>query len=1045
MPGPVTLAPASAANSAQTAKSDESRFEVLRPHAAGGLGQVSVAIDKELHRHVALKEIHPKLADQPDSRARFLLEAEVTGGLEHPGVVPVYSLGQWPDGRLYYAMRLIRGDSLEEAIRQFHDETCEDTEYELRLRKLLRRFIDVCDAIGYAHSRGVLHRDLKPSNIMLGPYGETLVVDWGLAKTASQPAESVGCTQSVFAPPAAGDTPATRIGSALGTPAYMSPEQAAGAIDLLGPASDVYSLGATLYTILAGRAPFPGDDFFIVRALVIKGIFPTPREVRPDVPRPLEAICQKAMALEPAARYTTARAMAEDIENWLGDAPVSAYREGRVERGARWLRKHRTLALALGATLFLTTVIASGAAWLVNRARVQTALAQQQRLVTQVELLCNAEAPAIGLILNDLRPFHAEIAPRLRTMLARKDLAPHERMRLSLALLDDEPGLLADLVQSLLTCADSDFVVLRGHLRPHAATFAGRLWQTLHGDQEKAATRFRAGLALADYSPDSPNWTPEDITFLAQTLLTQGMDRQHDWRAALRAIAPRLLDDVHRLFCDATQPGGVRAAATAALAEWATGQPRILAAAVSEAGAAQFKELWPSLAQADRNAVLNHLRQIVALQPAEGLAEADRVSLGRRRAAASIALLRLNSDPMLPLLFRPAEDPESRTQFIAGVRQRDVSVSQLLVQLPMTNDESARVGLLLALGEYRLEEIDEPLRTDMVERLEAWYRADPSSAIHAACGWLLRTWEHSDRVHRFDWTAHAADYDAGRQWFLVQVGQPVRPCMSVSMINFPAGEFMMGAPANERDRQPQESQHRVKLTRPFAMADRPISRAMYVHFLQATRGAAAVEQWSTEVHGMVPTERHPAVGLKWYDAVLFCRWLTAQCGMSESDQCYADPAVLKLDAHGYPTDRQWPYYPERRGFRLPTEAEWEYACRAGTITTFSFGSDLTVADAYGWFQGNSAGNLHPTMPLKPTGRGLVSMHGNSAEWCHDWMGFIPGGTSIDPIGVATANCRAIRSGTFLSGAALARSASRAGLPPEFAPPYAGLRLTQTLE
>ena len=166
--------------------------------------------------------------------------------------------------------------------------------------------------------------------------------------------------------------------------------------------------------------------------------------------------------------------------------------------------------------------------------------------------------------------------------------------------------------------------------------------------------------------------------------------------------------------------------------------------------------------------------------------------------------------------------------------------------------------------------------------------------------------------------------------------------------------------------------------------------------------------------------------------------------MSESDQCYADPATLALDAHGHPVDRQWPFYPERKGFRLPTEAEWEYACRSGTVTTFSFGSDQTLACDYGWFQGNSAGSLHPSSPLKPTGRGLVSMHGNSAEWCHDWLGFIPGGTGVDPLGAADGPCRAVRSGSYLSGVALSRSACRSGLPPEFSAPYGGMRVVRTL-
>lgn len=168
--------------------SGDSRFRIIRPHARGGLGEVFVANDEELNCEVALKEIQDQFADDDDNRGRFVLEAEITGNLEHPGIVPVYGLGQYDNGRPYYAMRFVQGASLKDAINEFHESSNQsDSERTLELRKLLGRFIDVCQAISYAHSRGVLHRDLKPGNIMLGKYGETLVVDWGLAKLGVLP------------------------------------------------------------------------------------------------------------------------------------------------------------------------------------------------------------------------------------------------------------------------------------------------------------------------------------------------------------------------------------------------------------------------------------------------------------------------------------------------------------------------------------------------------------------------------------------------------------------------------------------------------------------------------------------------------------------------------------------------------------------------------------------------------------------------------------------------------------------------------------------
>jgi eukaryotic-like serine/threonine-protein kinase len=200
-----------------TPTSDGQRFRVLRPHAKGGLGAVFVALDVELHREVALKQILDRHADDPISRQRFLLEAEVTGGLEHPGIVPVYGLGTYDGGRPYYAMRFIRSDSLKEAIDTFHaneSSKCDHGQRSLELRKLLRRFIDVCNAIDYAHSRGVLHRDIKPANIIVGKHGETLVVDWGLAKATGKSDPSGG--ERTLVPNSASGGSKTLPGSAPG-------------------------------------------------------------------------------------------------------------------------------------------------------------------------------------------------------------------------------------------------------------------------------------------------------------------------------------------------------------------------------------------------------------------------------------------------------------------------------------------------------------------------------------------------------------------------------------------------------------------------------------------------------------------------------------------------------------------------------------------------------------------------------------------------------------------------------------------------------------
>jgi serine/threonine protein kinase len=371
------------------------RFRILRRYAVGGLGVVSVAFDAELQREVALKQIQPRQADDTDSRARFVLEAEVTGRLEHPGIVPVYGLGTDDEGRPFYAMRFVRGIGFDKAIRDFHqadeDPSRNPEERSLALRHLLGRFVDICHTVAYAHSRGVLHRDLKPGNILLGPFNESLVMDWGLAKVyarapggppgrpQAEPAPSAGPPSEPTGAPAAGENGAgaragdvaaaasskwigpepeagfsepllgsssstdTPEGTLMGTPAFMSPEQVQGQLDQLGPASDVYSLGVTLYILLSGRMPFVAHNFRALQGRVRLSEFPPPRKVNPRVPRALEAVCLKAMQNRPADRYASAAELAADIERWLADAPVSAYREPLSERLARWGRRHKPI------------------------------------------------------------------------------------------------------------------------------------------------------------------------------------------------------------------------------------------------------------------------------------------------------------------------------------------------------------------------------------------------------------------------------------------------------------------------------------------------------------------------------------------------------------------------------------------------------------------------------------------------------------------------------------------------------------------------------
>jgi serine/threonine protein kinase/Flp pilus assembly protein TadD len=313
------------------------RYVVRQFHAQGGIGEVWLAHDEEIGRTVALKRLRKKLGEH---RERFLVEAQITGQLEHPGIVPVHDLGLDEEGQPFYIMTFLRGRTLKDAIGEYHSGSQAGTEAaEVALCRLLEAFVQVCQAVAYAHSRGVIHRDLKPDNVMLGGYGETVVLDWGLAKVRSQP-DGTGSYPSVHLTYGSGSSE-TQAGMVMGSPAYMAPEMAEGRAGDADERTDVYLLGATLYHILTGQMPRQGNSIAEIMDLA-RTVSPTPpRKLRPDVPRALEAICTKAMAQRQPDRYGGALEVAADVQRYLAGAPVSAYPEPVPARVWRWCRRNR--------------------------------------------------------------------------------------------------------------------------------------------------------------------------------------------------------------------------------------------------------------------------------------------------------------------------------------------------------------------------------------------------------------------------------------------------------------------------------------------------------------------------------------------------------------------------------------------------------------------------------------------------------------------------------------------------------------------------------
>jgi WD40 repeat protein/serine/threonine protein kinase len=366
------------------------RYTVTSEHGRGGMGRILLAHDIKMGRDIALKELLPTtetsmiLPEQSPRRytaamaARFLQEGRITAGLEHPSIVPVYEIGRRESGNLYYTMKLVRGRSLSHTL-----SACANLEERLAL---LPHFVDLCEAIAYAHSRGVLHRDIKPSNVMIGEFGETVVLDWGLAKIKAQaedPLEQqIRETPRFFADKTM-PLPETRAGQAIGTPEYMPPEQVQGAAEKIDERSDVYSLGVVLYEFLTGTTPFRSDSVSETMRRVVVEVAQPAREKETDAPAELVSICEKALRKAPEERYQSVRELADEVKRFQTGALVQTYRYSLGELARRYYKRHRAVlnvAAAAAAVVLGLAVFSYGQIYQArNREHDQRLLAENAR------------------------------------------------------------------------------------------------------------------------------------------------------------------------------------------------------------------------------------------------------------------------------------------------------------------------------------------------------------------------------------------------------------------------------------------------------------------------------------------------------------------------------------------------------------------------------------------------------------------------------------------------------------------------------------------
>jgi formylglycine-generating enzyme required for sulfatase activity len=686
-----------------------------------------------------------------------------------------------------------------------------------------------------------------------------------------------------------------------------------------------------------------------------------------------------------------------------------------------------------------------------------TTIRQRSRIKELVAQLVIAKPIELTNILQELRAHPDLSAEYLLPLLRVQATTPKDKeaqLHARLAIVSRDPALVVEpLVKELLDGEPEYVTLIREQLRLSQPSVAPRLWSYLWDEQAESQHRFRAALALAGLTNESEpdSWTDADLKFLADQLVSQDAEIQAMLRDALRPIQSRLLDELEQIFADATASDSKRLSAAHALADYAGSEidrfPRLLTVATAE----QFDVLFPLIQNRSHRNIMDALCNIVAEAPAADLGSASRIVLGQRRANAAVTLLQLGERKNVLPIFEMTDDPEGLTQFIFGCRPRKVKLDALLDCLAYVNEHatdrypnSARYALLLALSEFPFDDVPAPQRNSLLTQLADWYAHDPSSAVHSAAGWLLCKWGQCDVVSRIDQTP--TDYSPDREWFTLAI--PVTKSepqgsktLHFTFVVFPAGRYTIGRVPDELNRKPNDSipRQEVTIARPFALSDREVT----IEELQAFNS----EYGQRQGRDLLPST--DAVSeLNWYDAVRFCRWLSEQMGVTESDQPY--PAPDSLDPAKYPRDsnrlakqapHDWPLDPTRRGFRLPTAAEWEIASRGGVRTAYGFGSDESLLHEFGWYQRNSDNQVKPPKTLRPNLRGLFDQHGNLNEVVHNWEGTTA--ESTEPVGAELAIYRLAGGGSWSSVADDCRSSSRSAIVPWSRNAHLGLRLAIT--
>ena len=660
-----------------------------------------------------------------------------------------------------------------------------------------------------------------------------------------------------------------------------------------------------------------------------------------------------------------------------------------------------------------------------------------------VKTLVNADTAQVPAVITEIEKYRTWADPLLRKENDKSTTTDRQKLHTSLALLPVDGTQVDYLYGRLLEAKPNEVPVIRDTLTPHKDKLLDKLWAVAESKEKgKESQRLRAAAALAQYDPASEKWAKaqeavvNDLVNVPAVYLSLWMD-------SLRPVRTHLLPQLSEVFRNATRRETERSLATDILADYAADNPTNLADLLMNADEKQFAVIYPKLKEQGEQGLPVLIGEIETKLPADmPSADEKREILAKRQANAAVALLKMNRPEKVWPLLKHSPDPRVRSYLIHRLSPLGADADAIIERLVDEPDITIRRALILSLGEYREKELAAEARNALLPNLQGIYLYAADPGLHAAAEWLLRTWKEEAWLKQTneEWAKDKEQRDKridGITQMLAKDKEQTPPQwyvngQSQTMVVIPGPvEFVMGSPTTEVDRRDEEPQHKKRIGRTFALAATPVTKEQFLRFRP------------TFMHNefkRYPEPTCPIGGVVWYEAATYCNWLSQQEGLPAEQWSYEiTENEIKLKAN----------YLSLSGYRLPTEAEMEYASRAGATTARYFGETNDLLEKYAWYEKNSAEKTWPVGSLKPNDFGLFDVQGNVYTWCQESYAIYPQGDAVSDdkeaeLQVVSTASRVLRGGSFNSLASYVRSATRNNYVPTNRTLTYGFRPARTL-